>query len=151
MVERKMTLEEAVENHRILWRGIAKAIQSEEFGCSTNRGLHFSIETLKSIILDRLFPEYAGRVHHNCFLCEYSLTEFNEKGKAYNHCEYCPLFNKNEDPNHMCLNGHFGDAAMYVSLIRNDPSIIYREEAYLECLKISELPIVNRKGEEINA
>lgn len=150
MEERKMSLEEAVEKHRALWRGVAETIRGDAFDSLIREREFLNVETFKSIVMEDLFPKESTL--HNCFLCDYAVEVVRDPLPSKNRCQYCPLFDPEGESPHLCLNSHFSDVALAISLARTVPKSreVYRKEAYEAALKIAELPIINRKGEEIN-
>lgn len=82
----RFTLEEAVRNHRILWKEIAKLLEEGDY----------SAELVKKKAMENKFPaELVNIIHNNCFLCSYT-DQFSGS------CSLCPLQN---DEASSCLNG----------------------------------------------
>ena len=133
------TLEEAVENHRKLWREIARILREEDVGKLREIENIYSSSYSSSYISFILTNEIKKQAMKNvfgmnncfqnlineCFLCEY--TDYN--------CELCPLQEQNRY-NSACLNGKFH---LFTRLIFKKS---YKKASDLAS-EIAELPIVN--------
>ena len=114
-----LTKADAVFKHRVLWCAMADYI-SKGVVAST-------ISTLKDMVLEERFPNYAGVLDYNCFLCTYARD-----------CEHCPLQDITQSD---CLGG----------LYRNFDFVYHMEgrelgdfsEAVKTALKIAFLPVIN--------
>lgn len=114
-----LTKADAVFKHRVLWCAMAEYIA---------KGIvEDAIYELKEMVLEERFPNYAGVLNYNCFLCSYACI-----------CERCPLQNITQDN---CLGGlyeHFSFAYYEDGIKLGDFS-----EAAKTALKIAFLPVIN--------
>ena len=77
----KLTREEAIRQHRKMWRWIADKLKSEEVMS------HFSIASYKREYIETYFP--GSEIYTRCFLCEYADSVMKSDGVI--RCKYCPL------------------------------------------------------------
>lgn len=115
----EMTKTDAVFKHRVFWCAMADYISK---GIVTN-----TISTLKDMVLEERFPNYAGVLDYNCFLCAYA------RG-----CKRCPLQDITQDN---CLDGYYErfDFAYY----KEGKELGDFSEAVKIALKIAFLPVIN--------
>lgn len=110
-----LTKSDAVFKHRVLWCAMADYM-SKGIVAST-------ISALKDMVLEERFPNYAGVLDYNCFLCTYA-----------NDCNRCPL---QDITVNSCLNGL--DYKFFLAYhVESDYS-----EAVKTALKIAFLPVIN--------
>ena len=122
------TLEEAVENHRKLWREIARILREEDVTeiiykkfFYYSRHTAIKIEAMRNIYKNK----YENNdIQHNCFLCEYSFVS----------CKKCPLYDRKGRIG--CLNGRY-------AIFRGEICYGNYKEAADVASEIAELPIVN--------
>lgn len=115
------TLEETVENHRKLWREIARILKEEDG--------YYTVNNIKEIAMENIFPEYVGKISKNCFLCHYSES----------YCDsLCPLYKHGKYP-FKCLNGLW---EIFYDLIEKKS---YKTAAKT-ALKIANLPIIDKEN-----
>ena len=86
---KKMTREEAIRNHRILWNAIADETENKK--CIVNK-----IE-----IFYKVFPS-VGMITNYCFLCEYHRYNVNA-------CDQCLLERDRKESKIGCLGGLYNE------------------------------------------
>ena len=91
-----LTKEEAIRQHRKMWRWIAEEIEKEKE--------YHEICYYKKQYCNRYFPGY--KIECYCFLCEYSCQKSGNKDRI-NKCLSCPLQWTNSK-NLTCIGGYYG-------------------------------------------
>lgn len=136
------TLEGAVENHRKLWREIARILEEEPDEKylnmpNPNEKLLGGITILKEEVMNKLFPNFYSDlktlpytvIKNNCFLCHFA------DGKCITRC---PL--ESQYAFNGCLNGLWNKFELY--LYANNSF----EKAAKTARKIAELPIITKEA-----
>ena len=131
IVNKKLTKERAVEEHRKMWNWIAE-------NCNKESGL--DIDDLKKKYLNSIGKAF---VRNNCFCCEYAEIE-SFKNIQGHMCDYCPLEWGSEDKlfNFFCENKEKFDDDKGLYSVAQDAITIYKdyESASKIALKIANLP-----------
>lgn len=114
-----MTKTDAVFKHRVLWCAMADYIAA---GIVEN-----TITELKTDVLIERFPDYAGVLDYDCFLCTYACV-----------CERCPLQDIAQSD---CLCGLYRNFDFAYNTIGRKLGDF--SEAVKIALKIAFLPVIN--------
>lgn len=116
-----MTLEEAVEAHRLLWNEISRELEKN----SANKEELIRIYVLKNQVLHKVFPEI-NNLDNDCFACQYNTIMRGRQDV----CDFCPFYVTDEIDcmgglydacSELCYDHKYKEAAQIAKLIADFP------------------------------
>lgn len=133
----KLTLDRAVELHRMLWDRISHMCDEEYLRICNYRDTDVKMLAMVDMIADQEIPYTSVLISNHCFLCEYTKGE-----DGWVDCDKCPLVFERFTPfsDEGCLNGYY---VRWARSVKHWDAISAIEYAKL----IRDLPIVNRGGD----